>query len=192
MAPQLHAHSSSCACVLPACLSGAACACCGARIAAARPRVFMHSNEQCKLLANIAIAMAWLSWESVQRRSACAQHGRVEHASGCQRTTEATPQRKASGSGTSCAAQLLASGVRVSIAYPPDTNTPGYSAEQQTKARPGSRVLTPPHAPREPLHGSCPRRQPVQQARHRPVRIRVTGAQSWLPTSQRSHVVHGL
>ena len=34
-----------------------------------------------------------------------------------------------------CAAQLLASGVRVSVAYPPDTDTPGYTAEQQTKAR---------------------------------------------------------
>lgn len=30
-------------------------------------------------------------------------------------------------------AQLLASGVRVSVAYPPDTATPGYTAEQQTK-----------------------------------------------------------
>ncbi len=40
---------------------------------------------------------------------------------------------------TSCAAQLLASGVRVSIAYPPDTNTPGYTAEQKTKARRDSR-----------------------------------------------------
>ncbi|KAK9824839.1 hypothetical protein WJX81_005235 [Elliptochloris bilobata] len=29
--------------------------------------------------------------------------------------------------------ELLASGVRVSVAYPPDTDTPGYTAEQQTK-----------------------------------------------------------
>ncbi|KAK9824831.1 hypothetical protein WJX81_003644 [Elliptochloris bilobata] len=29
--------------------------------------------------------------------------------------------------------ELLASGVRVSVAYPPDTDTPGYAAEQKTK-----------------------------------------------------------
>ncbi|KAK9824854.1 hypothetical protein WJX81_008518 [Elliptochloris bilobata] len=29
--------------------------------------------------------------------------------------------------------ELLASGVRVSVAYPPDTDTPGFTAEQQTK-----------------------------------------------------------
>ena len=56
---------------------------------------------------------------------------------------------------TACAAQLLASGVRVSIAYPPDTSTPGYSAEQQTKARLGSRSRRPRMPPSEPRRAAA-------------------------------------